>query len=192
MAGTTGAAAPLPAPLQSFSRLAGTAVHEAGHAVTAFGVRRKLTRVTIKPDDEVGAGGICSTATPGAWFRPDIEVTRRTRSFVEDQVLISLAGTATEEAWLATLEDRPKTWRRQLQIGARPDRRAVALLAEYVTGSDAEARAYVGWLTERCRSQMNPLYWRMVGGLAVELLERGSLSGRAATDVIRAAAFARG
>lgn len=192
MTATSRAAAQLAAPLRTYSRVAATAVHEAGHAVTAFHLGRGLTRLTINADDQLGAAGVCSTKPPGAWFRPDIEVTRALRNRVEEQVLILLAGRETEQAWLSTLADRPRTWRRQLQVGAAPDLRVAGVVAEYVTGSEAETLAYMNWLTERCRTQMGPMYWRMVGALSVELLQCGSMSAPAAADVIRRAALDRG
>jgi hypothetical protein len=173
----------LPERLRTYDKLAATAIHEAGHAAMAFQVHRGLRSATIVPDAETGSLGAVCTRPVGPWFRPDLDVDRRVRNRVEEEIMMSLAGSETQAAWTRQLPDRPRTWQRQIRAGATHDRLNVVELSDWVTGSDPETGsapetiAYIRWLTERSRNAMGPRYWRMVGALAGELLERRTMSG---------------
>lgn len=96
-----------------------TAVHEAGHAVMAYLVRRPFTVISVLSDDD--SYGRVEHAPPGAWFQLDIEATNRVRTRIEHHVMICLAGTETEAQWAARAHGAPTDWEDQLKVGAAHD-----------------------------------------------------------------------
>ena len=115
-----------------------TAFHEAGHAVMATVLRKGWREVSIEPDED--AFGRTYMAKLGERFRPDIEVSTRTRNIIEREVMIFLAGPEAE---------RFKTGRRN-DVGARHDYECVGVLLGYAASDQDELDAYREWL--RCRT----------------------------------------
>ena len=186
-----------------------TAVHEAGHAVMAYLLGRPFTSISVVPDGD--ALGQVSHALPGAWFRPDVEVTARVRNRIEDHVMISLAGAEAESAWYARQPDAPPGWEEHVSDGADHDMRAALDLADYVCGGSVpEVEAYVEWLRHRVLNftgrgpsfdvaEFMPeapafvvdhyrggddRFWAMVEALADAVQAAGSLSWRRARAVM--------
>lgn len=131
----------------TYSPERGTAMHEAGHAVMAYLLRRPFTEISVVEDD--GTFGRVRHAPPGEWFQPDIEVNGRARSLIEDRVMIALAGTETETAWCARLPDAPDEWEQHVSNGASEDRSNAISMADYVCGGVPELEAYIEWLRQR-------------------------------------------
>src|SRR5688500_8357132 len=90
------------------------AFHEAGHAVMAELLGRRVRYVSVAPDGD--SRGTCRLADGPAWFEDDRErgATRRQRRWVRREVVIAAAG---------GLAERMVTGRRPL---ARLDRRRCA------------------------------------------------------------------
>ena len=74
-----------------------TAIHEAGHAVAAFSLGLRIKSVHVIPDEDVL--GAVLHYPPGAWFQPDLELTDRVRLRIERHVMVSWAGTLSEQKW---------------------------------------------------------------------------------------------
>src|SRR3990170_4851648 len=78
------------------SRLERTAYHEAGHAVAAYKLRRRISRVSIVPDPEDGTLGHCSYSQLWNDFNPEIYDDSKTTQRLETLILTALAGVAAE------------------------------------------------------------------------------------------------
>jgi ATP-dependent Zn protease len=136
-----------------------TAYHEAGHAVVALALNRPVHRVTILPDSD--SLGTCEFGK--SVFRPS-------EDWLEREILISLGGIAAEarltgeHAWESAARDRQYVHR--LCVQRAGERRAERLLRRLL------ARA------EHLLSQ--PRHWRAVELIAAELMQCGTISGRAA------------
>jgi hypothetical protein len=175
-----------------------TAVHEAGHAVMAYLVRRPFTVISVLADDD--SYGRVQHALPGDWFQPDIEVTRRVRTRIEHHVMILLAGAEAEGHWVAQSQGAPVDWEDHLKVGAAHDWSAAALLADYACGSVEEASAYIEWLRQRVLNKVgrwntegedptrgNDRFWRLVNVLADAVVAAGTLRWRQARNVLQTA-----
>ncbi len=125
-----------------------TAIHEAGHAVMAYLLGRPFTTISVV-EDAHSYGRVLHRA-PGEWFRPDIEINARTRTMIEDRVMICLAGAATEEAWWSRQPGAPEGWRELVDRGAADDLSKAVDLADHMGGgSPPETEAYIEWLRQR-------------------------------------------
>jgi hypothetical protein len=170
-----------------------TAVHEAGHAVVAFMLGRPFTRITVAPGDlaKSNLGQVEHRPPTGTWYRPDIEVTTRVRGFIEQHVMICLAGAETSELWYQRIGDAPPDAEEHLSLGALHDMQCAVDLASYVAdGEPGETGAFIEWLRLRLRNLVEargPLYWALVDALADAVMERGSLSWRQARLVLEKA-----
>ena len=70
------------------------------------------------------------------------------------------------------------------RVSSSTDWRNARYLATYQAGSDDEVEPYVHWMTERTRTLIRfPPFWQQVQALTSVLLDRGSLSYRAARKV---------
>jgi hypothetical protein len=169
------------------------AVHEAGHAVMAYLLRRPFTVISVLSDDD-SYGRVQHCAIPD-WFQPDIQITSRVRTLIENHVMILLAGAETERHWVARAQGAPADWEDHLKVGAEHDVRAAALLGSYACGSAAETTAYIEWLRQRVLNYVgrwngedptgaqtvgcgNARFWGLVGALADAVLR----SNRRLTD----------
>jgi hypothetical protein len=187
-----------------------TAIHEAGHAVMAYLLRRPFKSVSVIADDD--SYGRVQSDVPGKWFRPDLEVSARARSVIEDRVVITLAGGEAEWAWYAWQPDAPDGWQDHVQAGMAGDLRWAIDLAYYAAGeSIPELEAYVEWLRQKVLSYTgrgadydvtrhnpkphdsevkayrdgNERFWTLVNALADALLAGGELSWQEARRVLR-------
>lgn len=119
------------------------AIHEAGHAVMAYLLRRPFTKVSVVEDYD--SYGRMEHRLPRTWFRP---VSTRTRAIIEDRIMVCLAGSETESAWCARV-DAPGNWQDRVGADAIWDMRNATDLAEYVAGGSVPAlEAYVEWLRQ--------------------------------------------
>jgi ATP-dependent Zn protease len=135
-----------------------TAYHEAGHAVVALAVGRPVHRVSVLPNRE--RLGVCE-------FRKG--VFRPTKDWLEEEILISLAGIAAEArhtgAYAWDEAGRDLRYVRRLAIQRAGDRQAERLERRLL----AKAENLLA----------DDELWRAVELIAAELLRLGSISGRA-------------
>lgn len=136
-----------------------TAYHEAGHAVAALALGRPVARVSVLSNRE--RLGACHFQK--GVFRPS-------KDWVEQEIIISLAGLAAEARhtgeYARDAAERDLRYVRDLAVNRagprQADRLERRLLAktEYLLADDGN--------------------WRAVEAIAAELLARGEISGRAA------------
>ena len=151
------------------SRLERTAFHEAGHAVVAHVLGRGIVRITINAGEDF-YGQVLNTRFSDS-FRPDVETSGHTRSFIEREVKICFAGNAAESARLG----------REVRGGAHHDFASAVDLLSHLTGSNEEIEAYANWLWVCTKNKIKtPLNWSLITALAQELLKKREMSGREA------------
>lgn len=199
-------------PATGYTPQRATAIHESGHAVMAYLLGRPFTSISVVEDGD--SLGRVHSDPPGEWFRPDIEVNARTRTLIEDRVMICLAGAAAEEAWAVLQPDAPDGWRDEVNRAAAHDYSAAIDLASYVTDGDVpELEAYVEWLRQRVLGNTgrgpdfdvtafspgapafvvshyregSKRFWTLVSALAEAATEAGELTWRNARAILRAA-----
>jgi WhiB family redox-sensing transcriptional regulator len=113
------------------SEIRPVAIHEAGHAAMAYCLGRPFTEISVVEDGDTL--GHVATAPPGSWFRPDIETSGRTRRYIEDRVMIALAGAETEAAWCRREGIEPPD---DPDTAATADEHSAVELASYQCGPD--------------------------------------------------------
>lgn len=136
-----------------------TAYHEAGHAVIALALGRPVQGVSVLPDRE--HLGYCE-------FRKS--VFRPSEDWLEREILIALGGIAAEARFTGDY-----AWE-----GAARDRQYVRRLAIRRAGERQAERLERRLLAKAEHLLAKEGYWRAVELIAVELLRRGAISGRAA------------
>jgi ATP-dependent Zn protease len=138
-------------------KLVDTAYHEAGHAVAAYAMRKRVESVTVIPEDEY-LGCVRYHGFP-EWFRPDIDS----------------GGTAGE-----------MHTRRYNRVGASSDMQLAFQMASYMVGGVEDLEDYIDRAQERATAILEE-NWPAVEALAEALLLHGELSGRAARKIMREA-----
>ena len=138
---------------------AATAYHEAGHAVMAMSLDRPIHRISVLPSRQFL--GVCV-------FRKG--VFRPSKDWLEQEILISLAGLAAEAIHTGSYALE----------GAARDLRHVHELAVRRAGDRQAER-----LTQRLLAKAENIlgdegHWRAVELIVAELLRLGTISGRAA------------
>jgi hypothetical protein len=143
------------------------AFHEAGHAVVAHLLRRKLTRVSIVPSEEFL--GFVGTGPLGTSFDPELDMNGRARRVIEREAQIFLAGNAAESVLVG----------HQVRHGMHHDFEQVVQYLSYVTGTPEEGSAYADWLWVRTRNMVKmPANWNLITALSGRLLDRREMQGR--------------
>jgi hypothetical protein len=142
---------------------AATAYHEAGHAVMALYLGRPIHKVSIVPgqsDIGVRHAGNCRIQKGSS---------RASKDWLEDEVLILLAGLVAESRWTG----------REAMEGAAQDLRMVRRFVESRAGSGRQTeRLERRWLSKTEHILSDPVLWWAVERIAEELLHRKSISGR--------------
>lgn len=136
-----------------------TAYHEAGHAVIALVFNRPVQKVSILPDER--RLGHCELRRG---------VTRASQDRLEADILILLAGVVAEAIHSGTYN-----W-----VGAALDLQSVRRLAVMRSGqgqADKLTRRLLAKTKHLLEQERN---WNAVIQIAAELLEKKSISGRAA------------
>jgi hypothetical protein len=156
-----------------------TAYHEAGHAVVACQLQSAFTTVSVEPDEDSLGRLLHAQAVPKAeWFHPEEgAINPRTRSWLEQRILIALAGPEAEMRFTGgtTYED-----------GADSDMRAAINFTEPLSAPGAELDAFVEWL--RCRTAntvADPSNWVAIQNVAAALLASGTLTSRQVRTIVR-------
>ena len=158
---------------RKMSELERTAYHEAGHAVAAFALNRRVRSVTVIPDGDTLGQNLYGKAR---MIQPDAGVDRRTRNEIERRFICAMAGWAVE----AKLNPR----RRGIATGSN-DLQHASDLASYVVGSAEELEAYSNWLWIRTKQLIAlPHYWAAIEALAGELVTHKRLGERRVREVI--------
>ena len=152
------------------------AYHEAGHAVAAFAMQRRVRSVTVIP--EAGSLGH-NVYGKGLTIQPDAELDGRTRSELERRIICGLAG------WAVEVKLNP---RRKRAFIADTDWHDAYDCASYVAGSGEETAAYVNWLWIRTKQLVAlPHYWAAIEALAAELVAHRRIGERRVREVIKSA-----
>lgn len=152
---------------RALRRLTALAYHEAGHAVVAVRLNHRLGRVTIRPDRD---GPVLGRA----------RVEALDRRWGTDPTIV-LAGYCAEKRhapsthWLGGSQD---------DIGEAD--RALDRLCGPTTDDNRDAKADLWRAWERGALEIvkDPDVWRAIEALAAALLEKKTLSGRAAKAII--------
>ena len=136
-----------------------TAFHEAGHAVVALALGRPVHKVSAIPGQELL--GKCDFKK--AVYRPS-------EDWLENEILISLAGLAAEARHTGTYD----------LVAAGQDLRYVRRLALQRTSERALERFEKRMLSKVEHILADDGHWRAVELIAAELVKLGTISGRAA------------
>jgi hypothetical protein len=157
------------------SKLEAVAYHEAGHAVAALELGHQIGSVSISPAAE--SLGRVQFKPPPEWFAPDIEINERHRLFIEEEILIDLAGDA---AWRRFMG-------RSNRIGSRSDDHSAVDLASYLYDGDV-LRTYMAYMWQRASAFVaRERHWIQIEALAKALVEAKDLTEDQARDVCEGA-----
>ena len=155
-----------------------TALHEAAHAVVAFFLNRKFKLVTVIPCEKTW-GHIELHVLRN--FNPDYDSNWRIRRMIENSMAISLAGLVVEQKLL-----KDKHNMRDSRAGG--DMRNAISLAEYINGDNKGVELYVEWILHCTKRLLTfPLNWKAVKVLAIELINKKTIKGKEAREIIRKA-----
>lgn len=158
----------------SWSESRSAAIHQAGHAVTAFKLGKAIEYLTIAPEkDHFG----CAKVSYLYLFTLDREVTEPIWALIEDQVMIWLAGAAAEDSWCQDGSDEPDSSNARLTVGANSDLHTAANMTGHVCTDALEE--YIEELRQRVIRWVGPkgAYSSLVYQLADELATTQELSG---------------
>lgn len=97
---------------------------------------------------------------------------------MEQEAMCAVAGFMAERRWTSRRPGRGSDWLAAIREGADPDFRRADDLADWANGGDYRvARAWMDWITERVKARLGfPPHWQLVSLVALELLERETLS----------------
>jgi ATP-dependent Zn protease len=159
------------------SELERAAYHEAGHAVAAYALGRRFTRVTL----EVGGGslGRCGYAERRNFDPdlPDMYTGPQIGAVVEHQIMGYLAGPIAEGILV-----NEKSWR---ETGGAADVPRAVDLAMYLLGDIKRAEDYMKRMWDETEELIRrPENWAAVQAMAEELLERGQVEDERAREII--------
>ena len=170
------------------SRLKRIAYHEAGHAVMAYWLRRRIRQVTVIPDPDRGSLGHLEKGkgqhlSALEWVGANSPI--KLRVGAEREAMISFAGLAAEQILLGSTRHY-----RQSGSDFAYATQCLSYLTDYDGGRNDtdELDAYSKWLYERTRATLTVSYlWQAVEALANELLARKHVGGKEARQIIKEA-----
>jgi ATP-dependent Zn protease len=154
-----------------------TAYHEAGHAVVSVDVGLSVKYVAIHLDLVEGNAGVCQGGKSPSWAQPEIDATGRTRRWIEQVIMVLLAGGEAERRFVG----------RRNHKGASSDYQKAVDIGSYICNGDMEeTQAYLAWLAVRTRNLLaREDIWAAVKAVALALLVRSELSGREVKRIIQ-------
>ncbi len=147
-------------------KLQSTAYHEAGHAVVAFLLRRRIIRkVTIVPEGDT-LGHICRSVDKG--FNPEWDTGLEAERKLKKEIMICFAGDVAE----SILRKRaPRVEKSSSDTGSVVD------LALYLLGDPVEVGLYLSWIVYHTKNLLRrPAHWAAVEAVALSLLEKKELN----------------
>jgi hypothetical protein len=155
-----------------------TAYHEAGHLVAAYflGIPLAKIAVTIVPDES--AGNLGSFMHRLLFRAGELEFgdSDRTKLKAERLAQVCLAGTVVQQRY------RPSSVPHWQSTG---DYRQAQELITLISGSQAQAQAYLNLILVRTQEMFNdPYRWRCVDAVAGGLLEKKTLSREEAVTLM--------
>jgi hypothetical protein len=157
---------------RELNRLEKKAYHEAGHGVAGFAMGKRFKKISIIEDED--SDGRVSGSGWHSKLNPELDKGKRTRHFVEREIIFLLAGAVAEA----------KITGEYNHIGASDDYHKVVKYASWVTDSIEETEAYIAWLFEKTKNVIWPR-WDAVELLADELIKRQEIGYMAARGIIR-------
>jgi hypothetical protein len=173
---------------------AGSAYHEAGHAVAAIVLGRCVRKIDICL--EGCFGGKCELTEAPRWFRHESASSPRFRSWVENEIIIRLAGQVSKYEYLGLsgnlfpemeqlrpemLEDKPL--RTTLE---QTDYFEILWLQRRLCSTTEETNRLLNDLIQRTEAIVRK-HWRAIESIAKCLLVREAISGRLARRLFQEA-----
>ena len=147
------------------------AYHEAGHAVLAYLMGRRIERIRMQCDDDPQADGDVTYCDPDPRW-PESMIRAR-------NVVVSLAGFVVDER-----RGIPSEERHRRSMGDRADAEASAAVIGNLWNVDPDD-VYAGCLKETRELLSRPEHWLAVKTLAAALLEWAEIRGDEAERIIR-------
>jgi hypothetical protein len=151
------------------SERAGTAYHEAGHAVVAIALGRSFRKVTIVPDED-SLGHVLHRPFPKG-FRPDIDVGSRNEHRIRQSVMCSLAGMAAERRGCGRA------------TGYSEDLRRADDMMSYLSARPTVERLWCRLLLAQTEATLEQ-WWPGVEALCAALLARRTILGSHARAIV--------
>jgi hypothetical protein len=152
-----------------------TAYHEAGHAVVAYYLHRRIRHVSIiQSKDELGhmLRGKGPDLKSAEW-----EISNGIRDRLEDSAMISWGGDAAEFIL---------TNRKKYRPGSTSDIHSVVEYLSKICGEPEALGAYVDWLWYCTRNLLREEnQWIAVEALAVELIKKRYIGGTRTRQIIK-------
>ena len=155
------------------------AYHEAGHAVMAYLIGRRIDYVTIVPnDDSLGHAKTSGIGKKSYEIEAADYWNYAIRKRVDGDVMLRYAGRIAEAYHSG----------KSSEVGSYSDDQTAAHFAINVTGSGEELDAYLNWLFIRTEKLICfETNWPLVEAVAKELLSVKKMSGRRARKIIQEA-----
>lgn len=172
-----------------------TAVHEAGHAVAAWLQGRAFKFITVVPSDDEDYSALVRHKMP-QWYRNHDftfdQLTARQRSWLEGQVISTLAGELAQRRYDSQHPDElPDDYEIGMSLACQHDRQIVAeMIMRLGDASDDVLRAYLAWLTARTDALVGRKdFWLACDALADAVQVSGKLSWRKAKPIMMEAVY---
>lgn len=154
---------------------AAIAFHEAGHAVMTVYCRMGLGTVSIIPANDFQ--GVCKTMKQPSLSKRDYSLTTKAESRLNHRIMIAVAGDVAQRLF---------SRRRDPSYSTSSDHALSLEMAGRTCGDLEETIALVNYLTISARNILRtPIQWDAVKALAKELLEKNSVSGKRAKEIIQ-------
>lgn len=141
------------------------AYHEAGHAIVAVSLRRRIKQVSIVPNPERRSAGHVAFGVAPQWLTPDFDAHPSTRGYIERELMCLYGGLASELVHLGTQDP---------VAGSDDMDKAHELACRYCSKNEHEAIAYCRWLMARTATLLE----RQGNLAAVETVVRALLAGK--------------
>jgi len=151
------------------TQLIATAYHEAGHAVMATILGRKIKKVTVKPR-QIQTGGIRLGVCELGAGRD-----RSSKDALEDEALILLAGMVAEA----------KLTGHYCKLGASQDLRQASAILQARGGSESQTQRLLQRILNKAEHLLSgPVYVEAIEIVAKELVDRTVISGRTVRHIV--------